>query len=146
MATLVYRKYRPSRYKVGLPFEINVLCTTNSKHYFMKLSLRPALALLLGTALAASLSSCDYKYSPGENTQFHHGFSNPPGWHSYDVNRDSINNQQRVELASGEGSATAIKNGTVQDQLNSAPAGKSATGGQTASGQMGGTEQAQEKK
>lgn len=112
----------------------------------MKLSLRPALALLLGTALAASLSSCDYRWSPGENVQFKHGFSNPPGWHTADVNRDSINNQQRVEPASGEGSAVAIKNGTVQDKLNSAPAGKSATGGQTASGQMGGVEDAQEKK
>ena len=112
----------------------------------MKLSLRPALALLLGTALAASLSSCDYKWSPGENTQFHHGFTNPPGWHSSDVNRDSINNQQRVEPASGEGSATAIKNGTVQDKLNSAPAGSNATGGQTASGMLGPVDQVQPKK
>ena len=112
----------------------------------MKLSHRPALALLLGTALAASLSSCDYQWSPGENTQFHHGFSNPPGWHNSDVNRDSINYQQRVEPASGEGSATAIKKGTVQDKLNSAPAGNSATGGQTASGMPGPVEQAQPKK
>jgi hypothetical protein len=103
----------------------------------MKLSLRPALALLLGTALAASLSSCDYQWSPGNNTQLRHGFSNPPGWHNSDINRDSINNQQRVEVASGEGSAKAIKNGTVQDQLNSAPAGANATGGQTASGMPG---------
>ena len=112
----------------------------------MKLSHRPALALLLGTALAASLSSCDYQWSPGENTQFHHGFSNPPGWHNSDVNRDSINYQQRVEPASGEGSAKAIKKGTVQDKLNSAPAGNSATGGQTASGMPGPVEQAQPKK
>lgn len=112
----------------------------------MKLSLRPALALLLGTALAASLSSCDYHWSPGENTQFHHGFSNPPGWHTADVNRDSINNQPKATTPIGEGSATAIKNGTVQDKLNSAPAGASATGGQTASGQMGTTDQAQDKK
>ena len=62
------------------------------------------------------------------------------------MDRDSINNQQRVEPASGEGSATAIKNGTVQDQLNSAPAGANATGGQTASGQLGSTDQAQPKK
>jgi hypothetical protein len=104
----------------------------------MKLSSRSALALVLGTALAASLSSCDYRWSPGLNTQFKHGFVNPPpGWHNSDVNRDSINNQQRVEPASGEGSATAIKNGTVQDQLNSAPAGNSSTGPQDASGRMG---------
>ena len=112
----------------------------------MKLSLRPALALLLGTALAASLSSCDYKYSPGENTQFKHGFTNAPGWHTSDVNRDSINNQQVVTAPTGEGSATAIKNGSVQDQINSAPAGNSATGGQTASGQKGSVDQAQPKK
>ena len=112
----------------------------------MKLSFRPALALLLGTALAASLSSCDNKWSPGNNTQLRHGFSNPPGWHNSDINRDSINTQQRVEVASGEGSATAIKNGTVQDKLNSAPAGASATGGQTASGMPGSVDQAQPKK
>ena len=140
------RKYRRFGHKVGLPPEINVLCTTNSKYYFMKLSHRSALALLLGTALAASLSSCDYQYSPGENTQFHHGFSNPPGWHSSDVNRDSINNQPIATTPIGEGSATAIKNGTVQDKLDSAPAGASATGGQTASGMPGSVDQAQPKK
>ena len=102
----------------------------------MKLSTRSALALLLGTALAASLSSCDYRWSPGQNPQFKHGFTNAPGWHKSDVDRDSINNQQRVEPASGEGSAAAIKNGTVQDQLNSAPAGNSATSPQDASGRM----------
>lgn len=102
----------------------------------MNISFRPALTLLLGTALAASLSSCDYRYSPGENLQFKHGFTKAPGWHNADVNRDSINNQQRVEPAGGVGSAAAIKNGTVQDQLNSAPAGKSASSPQTASGQL----------
>ena len=102
----------------------------------MKLSFRPALALLLGTALATTLSSCDYRWSPGENTQFKHGFSNPPGWHNSDVNRDSINNQQKVMPPSGEGSATAIKNGSTQDKLNSAPSGNSSTSPQDASGQM----------
>ena len=132
----ITRKYRRSGYSVGLPLEINVLCIPNPKHYFMNISSRSALALLLGTALAASLSSCDNRWSPGENVQFKRGFSNAPGWHNSDVNRDSINNQQRVEPASGEGSATAIKNGTVQDQLNSAPAGNSAASSQTASGQL----------
>ena len=112
----------------------------------MKLSHRPALALLLGTALAASLSSCDYQWGPGENTQFHHGFSNPPGWHNSDINRDSINNQPIASKPIGEGSATAIKNGTVQDKLNSASAGSNATGGQSASGQLGSVDQAQPKK
>lgn len=101
----------------------------------MKLSLRPVLALLLGTALAASLSSCDYKWSPGENTQFHHGFTNPPGWHNSDVNRDSINNQPKATTSIGTGSATAIKKDTAQNKLKSAPAGASATDGQNASDQ-----------
>ena len=107
----------------------------------MKLSSRSALALLLGTALATTLSSCDYRWTPGENTQFKTGFSNPPGWHAWDVNRDSVNNQQRVEVASGEGSATAIKNGTVQDQLNSAPAGGSTSSPQNANGKLGTADQ-----
>ena len=110
----------------------------------MKLSSRSALALLLGTALAGSLSACDYRWGPGQNPQFHHGFMNPPpGWHSYDVNRDSINNQQTVMAAGGEGSAAAIKNGTVQDQLNSAPTGKSASSPQDASGRLGSLDKAQ---
>lgn len=108
----------------------------------MKLSIRPALALLLGTALAASLSSCDYRWSPGENVQFKHGFANPPGWHNSDVNRDSINYKQRVEPAGGVGSAAAIKNGSTQDQLDSAPAGNSTTSPQDASGQMASPDQA----
>ena len=112
----------------------------------MKLSTRSALALLLGTALAASLSSCDYRWSPGKNTQFKHGFTKAPGWHKSDVDRDSINNQQRVEPASGEGSATAIKNGTVKEKLDSAPAGASATSPQDASGRMGSVDQTQVKK
>lgn len=109
----------------------------------MKFSPRPALALLLGAALAATLPSCDYRWSPGQNPQFGRGFVNPPpGWHNSDVNRDSINNQQRVELPGGEGSAAAIKNGTVQDQLNAAPAGKSTASPQDASGQLGSPDQA----
>ncbi|WP_210518549.1 hypothetical protein [Hymenobacter terricola] len=112
----------------------------------MKLSSRFALALLLGTALATTLSSCDNRWSPGENTQFKRGFSNPPGWHTADISRDSINNQQKAPAATGEGSATAIKNGTTQDKLNSAPAGASASSPQTASGQMAPVDQAQPKK
>ena len=102
----------------------------------MKLSSRSALALLLGTALSAALSSCDYRWSPGQNPQFTHRFTKAPGWHNSDVNRDSINYKQRVEPAGGEGSAAAIANGTVQDQLNSAPAGNSASSPQDASGRM----------
>lgn len=103
----------------------------------MKLYSRPALALLLGTALAASLSSCDYvPWSPGINPQFVRTFNNPPGWRTVDVDRDSVNYKQRVEPAGGLGSAAAIAQGTVQDQLNSAPAGKSTASPQSASGTM----------
>ena len=102
----------------------------------MKLSSRSALALLLGTALAGSLSSCDYRWSPGKNPQTVNNFNNPPGWRKVDVDRDSINNQQRTTEPGGVGSAAAIANGTVQDQLNSAPAGKSTAAPQSASGQM----------
>ena len=101
------------------------------------MTLRPLCAALalLGTAL--TLSSCDYRNSPGNNHALRVGFNNPPGYRNSDINLDSVNNQQRVEAPSGEGSAVAIKNGTVQDQLNSAPAGKSATSPQSASGQLG---------
>ena len=102
----------------------------------MKLSSRSTLALLLGTALSASLSSCDYRWSPGQNPQFGHGFTKAPGWHNSDVNRDSINYKQVTPAAGGEGSAAAIANGTVQDQLNSAPAGNSTASSQSPSGQM----------
>ena len=101
------------------------------------MTLRPLCAALalLGTTL--TLSSCDYRNSPGNNHNMRVGFNNPPGYRNSDINLDSVNNQQRVEAPSGEGSATAIKNGTVQDQINSAPAGNSATSPQSASGQLG---------
>jgi hypothetical protein len=102
----------------------------------MKLSFRPALALLLGSALAASLSSCDYRWTPGVDSHYVHNFNNPPGWRNFDVNRDSINYKQVVTQPGGEGSAAAIAQGTVQDQLNSAPAGKSTASPQAASGTM----------
>ena len=89
---------------------------------------------LLGTSL--TLGSCDYSNSPGNNHNMRVGFDKSPGYRNSDINLDSVNYKQRVEAPSGEGSATAIKNGTVQDQINSAPAGASATATQTASGQM----------
>ncbi|MGI4863733.1 MAG: hypothetical protein ACRYFZ_07385 [Janthinobacterium lividum] len=107
----------------------------------MNSSLRPALALLLG-ASAALLTACDYKYSPGVNTQFKHSFTGTPGYTNADVNRDSINYKQNVHTPIGEGSATALKNGTVDDQLNSAPAGKSSATPQDASGKMGAVDNA----
>jgi hypothetical protein len=108
----------------------------------MKLSSRLALALLLGTALAATLSSCDYRWSPGKNPQFQHGFTGtPPGWRNYDVNRDSINYKQVTPAPGGIGSAAAIAQGTVQEQMNSAPAGKSTASPQNASGTIGPVEQ-----
>ncbi|WP_046245629.1 hypothetical protein [Hymenobacter terrenus] len=107
----------------------------------MKLSSRSVLALLLGTALAASVSSCDYRWSPGKNPQYQNSFVNPPpGWRNYDVNRDSINYQQRAPEPGGVGSAAAIAKGTVQDQINSAPAGKSTASPQAPSGTMTSTD------
>jgi hypothetical protein len=107
----------------------------------MNSSLRPALALLLG-ASAALLTACDYKYSPGVNTQFKHGFTGMPGYTNADVNRDSVNYKQNVRKPIGLGSATAIANGTVDEQLNSAPAGKSSATPQDASGKLGSVEDA----
>jgi hypothetical protein len=97
----------------------------------MKLISRSALALLLGTAATAALTSCDYGYTPGRN-QVSTDFSHAPKWRNEDVNRDSINYKQRVTAPSGVGSATAIANGTVDDKLNSAPGNDP---GSTASGQ-----------
>ena len=100
----------------------------------MNRTLRLAL-VLLGTAPA--LTGCDYaKYSPGINTATKANFGWTPTWRTSDVSRDSINDHQRVEPASGVGSATAIKNGTVQDQINSAPAGSSVASPQSANGKL----------
>lgn len=108
----------------------------------MKFSFRPALALLLGVASATGLASCDYaSLSPGDNPQFKEGFANPPGYTNADINADSINYKQNVHPPIGVGSATAIKNGSVDDQLNSAPGGDNATSPQSASGKMGPTSQ-----
>lgn len=104
----------------------------------MSFPVRPVVAALLLAGTATLLTACDYaKYSPGINPQFKDGFGTPPGYTNAEVNRDSINYKQDVHTPIGEGSATAIKNGTVTDQLNSAPAGKSAASTQTASGQLG---------
>ncbi len=107
----------------------------------MKFSLRPVVAVLLFSSAATLLTACDYKYGPGINTQFEPGFSNPKGYTHADINRDSINNKETVTKPTGVGSATAIKKGSVNDQLNSAPAGDNTTSPQTASGQMGSTNQ-----
>jgi hypothetical protein len=110
----------------------------------MNFSFRPALALLLLASSATLLTACDYaSLSPGDNPQAREGFTNPPGYTKADVNRDSINGEQEVHTPIGKGSATAIKNGSVQDKLDSAPSGNSATSPQTASGKMGSVDQAQ---
>jgi hypothetical protein len=101
----------------------------------MNSSLRPALALLLGVS-ATLLTACDYKYSPGVNTQFRHTFNNPPGYTNADINRDSVNYKQNVRTPIGKGSAADLATGSVDDQLNSAPGGKSTTP-QSASGKLG---------
>ncbi|RZK88845.1 MAG: hypothetical protein EOO62_37045 [Hymenobacter sp.] len=113
----------------------------------MKVSFRSALALLLVGSSATLLTACDYaSLSPGENPQSREGFSNPRGYTNADVNRDSINNRQTVTKPIGKGSATAVKNGTAQDKLDSAPGGDNATSPQTASGKMGSTDQNQPNK
>ena len=103
----------------------------------MNFSFRPALALLLGIASATLLTACDYKYSPGVNTQFEHGFTGTPTFTNADVNRDSVNYAQNVHAPIGKGSATDIKTGSTNDQLQSAPAGKSSASPQAASGGLG---------
>jgi len=111
---------------------------------FLRSALRSALGLTLISGAATLLTACDYAAnSPGVNTQYTHAFVNPPGYTNADINRDSVNNKQTVTTPIGKGSAIAIKNGTVNDQLNSAPAGKSAASSQTASGKIGPAEQNQ---
>ena len=114
----------------------------------MKVYFRSALAILLVGSSATLLTACDYtSLSPGKNLQSKEGFGNPPhGYTNADVNRDSINNRQTVTKPTGEGSATAVKKGSAQDKLNSAPAGDNATSPQTASGKMGSTDQNQPNK
>lgn len=108
--------------------------------FCMTSSFRPALALLLGVS-ATLLTACDYKYSPGVNTQFKHGFSGTPGYTNADINRDSINYQQNVHTPIGKGSAQDLATGSVDDQLQSAPGGKSTTP-QSASGKLDGVDKA----
>jgi hypothetical protein len=112
----------------------------------MNFSFRPALAILLLGSAATLLTACDYaSLSPGENPQFREGFSNPNGYTNADVNRDSVNYKQTVTTPVGLGSATAIANGSTQDQLDSAPAGNSSASPQSASGTLGSVDQAQPK-
>ncbi|GAA4494772.1 hypothetical protein GCM10023172_05470 [Hymenobacter ginsengisoli] len=112
----------------------------------MNFSFRPALTLLLVASSATLLTACDYaSLSPGENPQFREGFTNAPGYTNMDVNRDSINYKQNVHTPIGKGSAMAIKNGSAQDQLDSAPAGNSTSSAQTASGKMAPADQNQPK-
>lgn len=107
----------------------------------MKVSFRPALALLLGS-VATLLTACDYvPYSPGINPQERTGFSNPPGYTNANVNADSVNDREIVTTPIGVGSAQALKHATVNEQLNSAPAGDNTTSPQTASGRMGSVNQ-----
>lgn len=103
----------------------------------MNSSFRPALALLLGIASATLLTACDYKYSPGVNTQFEHGFNGTPTYTNADVNRDSVNYKQNVRTPIGKGSAADMKTGGTNADLNAAPAGNSSASPQSASGKLG---------
>lgn len=112
----------------------------------MNFSFRPALTLLLVASSATLLTACDYaSLSPGDNPQFREGFTGTPGYTNADVNRDSVNYKQNVHTPIGKGSANDLKNGSAQDQLDSAPAGNSTTSAQTASGKMAPTDQNQPK-
>ncbi|WP_151087210.1 hypothetical protein [Hymenobacter baengnokdamensis] len=112
----------------------------------MNFSFRPVLAILLLGSSATLLTACDYaSLSPGKNPQHQEGFTNPNGYTNADINRDSINNKQTVTKPVGVGSATAIKKGSVQDKLNSAPSGNSASSPQDASGKPAPADQAQPK-
>jgi hypothetical protein len=108
----------------------------------MNFSFRPALALLLGIASATLLTACDYKYSPGVNTQFEHGFNGTPGFTNADVNRDSVNYKQNVHAPVGKGSANDLKTASTDEQQQSAPAGKSSASPQSANGTLGEVDQA----
>jgi hypothetical protein len=123
----------------GLPLRNPVirlhLCGIHFVDFSMSFSVRPVVAALLLAASASLLTACDYaKYSPGQNPQFKEGFGTPPGYTNAEVNRDSVNYKQDVHTPIGLGSATGVQNGSTNDQLNSAPAGNSATSGQNASG------------
>jgi hypothetical protein len=107
----------------------------------MNFSFRPALVLLLG-ASAALLTACDYKYSPGVNTQFEHGFNGTPGFTNADVNRDSVNYKQNVRTPIGKGSAADMNTASADKQQQSAPAGNSSASPQSANGQLGEVDQA----
>ncbi|MGI4733556.1 MAG: hypothetical protein ACRYG7_00075 [Janthinobacterium lividum] len=104
--------------------------------------LRPALALLLSAAAAPLLTACDYKYTPGVNTQFEHGFNGTPTYTNADVNRDSINNQQNVHAPIGKGSAADLKTASTTEKVQSSPGGKSASSPQSASGKLGSVDDA----
>ncbi len=104
----------------------------------MTRSFRFALALL---GASAALTACDYNWSPGQNPQQQAGFTKAPPYQSRDLNQDSVSAHQQTFTPIGKGSAVAIRNGSVQDQLESAPAGNSASP-QTASGQTGSVDDA----
>ncbi len=108
----------------------------------MNSSFRPALALLLGIASATLLTACDYKYSPGVNTQFEHGFNGTPGYTNADVNRDSVNYKQNVRTPIGKGSAADMKTASADEQQQSAPSGNSSASPQSASGKLAPVDQA----
>ncbi|OUJ71910.1 hypothetical protein BXP70_19995 [Hymenobacter crusticola] len=92
------------------------------------------MGLLLGTA--ATLSACDSRYAPGVDPQRVNDFdiSSAPPARKMEIYADSINYRQNVQPPAGKGSA-ADQNTSVDAQLESAPAGKSATSPQAPSGE-----------
>ncbi|WP_133272056.1 hypothetical protein [Hymenobacter radiodurans] len=109
----------------------------------MKLQQRYALAILL--VATAPLASCDYEKGPGENTQFDKNLNTEAAKDatSNETDRDSVNRVQNVQPPAGKGSA-ADQQQSVDNAMNSAPGGNTATSPQTASGQPAPVDKAQD--
>lgn len=109
----------------------------------MKLQQRYALAMLL--VAMAPLASCEYERGPGKEPQYSENFNLEAAKEptSNEIARDSVNRVQNVQPPLGEGSA-ADQQQSVDNAMNSAPSGNTATSPQTASGQPAPIDQTQD--
>ncbi|TGE23131.1 hypothetical protein [Hymenobacter metallicola] len=105
----------------------------------MKLTQRFVLAAVLGAA--ASLTACDRGGTPGEDRQNVNDFSTAPPARSIETNMDSVNTQQNVQPAGGEGSAADMSQST-DNAVNSSPGGSNSTAPQNPSGTPAGAGEA----
>ena len=97
---------------------------------------RPFLLLTALAATTLSLVACDARKLPGEDPQREGSFSDAPPANATVTDLDSVNETQTVPPPIGKGSANDTDN-SVQSDLNSAPAGGSATTPTNASGTPG---------